>query len=566
MWGYGDSFPQRIGQSRMTSYNEAGQGGRKMITQPLASRLKTHWISIGTIILVLIYVAINIFHLGGDTFVISLNDNISNPVALAVSILAVTLCFRLGVRGRNRLLWSGLAVGWILATIAEFWWGIAALVEQEVPYPSWADLFWVASYIPMIAALLVRSLSLPRRTSWMQITGTVLSILVSLGSTIVFVLIPIIQTNKPQAFLENLLNVLYPLLDLGVFIVVLSLLFAYQEGMYGRAWLWLSAGFAIQSIANLLFSYASTINQYYPHEQLNLLSTVGIDIPYNLSYLLWLIGLVKVLEVQNSHRIFTDSDTYLPIQPISNTHILVYTTLDGTVTGVSRNYKVAFSMDPMEGKTVAETLGASPDGIDRLMGEIRAGKMVGEKPILVKSLWGEQPAWISGTITTDSKGNFSGTNLLLRMFTKDYDLDELLTDQQKVIMVSISGQTGSIQEENEEIKQFLSNYYLAFLKSLYNRVFTEGGSLMADAFLAELHSVASHHNWRIGVRPDTILDLRYANLPTVRQALPILFEAAKAFVSNIADETTSYRVVQNVSEHFDEAIHKSAVHFEKLQI
>src|SRR3989304_786352 len=119
---------------------------RPMNRRQPAISIKQYW-GILLVLLVALYIAVNLFHIGGDAFVITLNNNLANPLALGVVILATLLWRGLPLGNQSRLLWAGLAVGWALWTVAEFWWGIAALIRQEVPYPSWADFFWQLGYI-----------------------------------------------------------------------------------------------------------------------------------------------------------------------------------------------------------------------------------------------------------------------------------------------------------------------------------------------------------------------------------------------------------------------------------
>ncbi len=176
----------------------------KLFTNPF----KINWNQNLVIFSVSVYILINIFQIGGDAFVINLNNNLTNLLAVGVVLLAFILLRGSAVGVQNRLLWLGLTIGWTLWTIAEFWWAIAAMIGQEVPYPSWADFFWLVGYVPMYIALWERLRPLPRNFSSLQMTGIRASILITLGFTIFFVFIPILQNSDPSAVLESALNIL----------------------------------------------------------------------------------------------------------------------------------------------------------------------------------------------------------------------------------------------------------------------------------------------------------------------------------------------------------------------
>lgn len=530
-----------------------------MMTQTLSS-FKPAWKQIVVSFLVVVYIAINVFRVGGDTFVLNLNNNIVHPLAIGITLLALVLSRQIVGRSRNRLLWWGLTIGWALWTVAQLYWAIAAIISQEIPYPSWADFFWLVGYIPMYIALWERLRSLPQTASSPQRVALWISTLFIVICTVWFVLIPIVQNNDPSAILESALNILYPLMDVVLLIMVLRIFFIYQPGNYGRAWSWLSAGFILMSLSDLIFSYATTANLYYPDGQANLLSTIGVDVPYNVSFLLWLIGLFILQSIQRSHHAIENIHTPLTLVP--NTHLLVFTKGDDTVMDVSMNYERVFSLNMVKGKTIQEGLGISAGDADTILNDSKTNKIFKEREFLVNTRLGQEQAWISGIVIFNPQGEYSGVYLLLRMLAKDYSLDKLLTDHEKAMANSILSKTGTKQKEEEEIKQLLANYYRAFLQPLYNLVFAEGGSIMADAFLTELQSVSNQHEWRTGIQPDNILDVSALSLSETQEALPILLETAKRLVIEETDESSVNMITQDVRSKFDEFTLGNVSHFE----
>ncbi len=534
-----------------------------MTTELLPNSLRPFWKQI-IVSFVVVYVAINIFRIGGDKFIFNLNTSIVYPLALSVMVLVISLWRRVAIAGRDRLIWSGLAIGWTMWATAEFWWAIAAVVSQEVPYPSWADFFWLAGYIPMYTALWGRIRSLPHHIGPLKKAGLWSTSLVIVGGTIFFVLVPILQNNDPDAILESALNIFYPLADLILLILVLRIFFAYQQGMYGRAWMWLSAGFVLLTFADFVFSYASTAGLYYPDGQANSLSLIS-DIPYNLSYVLWFIGLYTVRTMQGSYQNFTKVDTPLPLVP--NTHILIFLKSDDTVIDVSQNYPRIFPLETIQDRTISEVLGISPGDTDSLLTDIKANTFLKERPICVNTRQGQQQALVSGTSTADHQGvHFGVTILLLRLFAEDFTLDELLTDYQRGMLQSLLSKTETEETEVEAIKQLLSKYYLQYIRAFIKVILPAGGSIMADAFLAELQAVATQHGWKIGIQPDALLDVRLLSLKETQECLPVLLETARRIIAQGIDESTANTIVQDVRSQFDEPTLKSVAHFQKAKV
>jgi hypothetical protein len=385
-----------------------------------------------------------------------------------------------------------------------------------------------------------------------------------MGWTIWFVLIPIIQNNDSSAVLESTLNVLYPLADVIILILILRIFFTYQQGMIGRAWGWLSLGFIIHSLSNLIFSYASTADLYYPEGRVNMLSTIGVDVPYNLGYLFWLVGLWIVRDIQNTHRSIQQTDVTLT--PVPNTHLLVFTKGDDLVIDVSRNYTRVFTLEMAAGKTVSEVLGISPSDADHLIGESRTGKILPERTVIVNTRFGQKEARVSGISITNPQGEYSGGTFLLRMITEEHSLDDLMPIEQKRMVQTLLNKTGTKEKEEEEIRQLLAGYYQAHFQGFHQHIFEDGGVTLTDAFFTELQSVVEQHGWRVDIRPEqAAVDVSALSLSETREALPILFQSAKRFVTRISDANTADAIVQEVCSHFDAYTQMNVAYFEKAR-
>ncbi len=534
-----------------------------MTAHTINDSIKSSWKQIVVAALAIAYVAINGLTIGGDAFVIALNNNIAIPLAIAVTLLTIWLWNRLAIGSQNRVLWTGLAIGWVLWTIAEFWWGIASIIGQKVPYPSWADFFWLAGYVPMFIALWTRIRSLPRSITPLQQAGIWVSVLLSLGWTIWFVLLPIVRYNDPSVVLESVLNLLYPLVDLFLLILILRIFFTYQQGIIGRAWGWLSLGFVLHSISNLVFSYASTAELFYPDDRVNLLSSLGIDAPYNLAYLFWLIGLWIVRGIHGTHQVIQPANVALT--PVSNTHLLVFTKGDDTVIDVSGNFAHVFNVNAVVGMSVSDVLGISPLEADRLLKESRAGSILAERAMTVNTRFGPREARVSGISITNPQQEYSGATFLLRMIVENRSLDESLSNEQKQMVQVLLRKTGVKEKEEQEIMQLLVGYYLAHLRGFHQHVFENGGATMADAFFVELQSVVQKHGWQMDIHPgETMLDAGAFSLSTAREALPIIFESARRFVTRISGTDMADSIVQAVRSRIDPAIQMNVAYFEKI--
>ncbi len=527
-----------------------------------STRKFTSWKKIAVLALVAIYIAVNLFHIGSDDFIFSLNNFIVVPLAVGTTILSFLVWRQLKTGSLNSLLWLGLSISWAMWMIAELWWAIAGLIGQEVPYPSGADFFWLVGYIPMYLSLGGRIRSLPRNVGSKLRVGSWIISLALLILSIVLVVVPIIQDSDPSAILENVISTLYPLADTILLILVLRVLLSYQKGTYGRAWLWIAFGFLLSAIGDLVFSYASTNDLYYPAQQVNLLSTIGSDVPYNLSYLAWIVGLFLLRDLHKTYQLVETDVKKLQLVP--NTHLLVFTKADDTVIDCSQNYSHVFSTNRVEGKTISEVLGLSLEDERSILSEMKAENVLKEKCFRVNTVEGQKEILISGILVFGPQNEYSGIMLLVRVFMQDDSLDNLLTEYQTGIVRSLLSKTGAKEKEMAEIKQLLADYYGVHLAALGNRAFFEGGSIFVDAFITSIQAEAKKQGWRVGIQP-TSLDVSNISLSETRMALPRLFESGKKFIIDLTDEANANAVINETRSEFSDLILRNVSRYESME-
>ncbi|MCE7858724.1 MAG: hypothetical protein DYG86_02915, partial [Chloroflexi bacterium CFX2] len=362
--------------------------------------------------LILVYSAVNFFVIGGDEFVYSLNNNITIPLVLFTTAFAFSLWRHVNIGWPNRMLWGGLLAGWTLWTVAEVLWVFYGYLYQDIPYPSLADFFWLVGYIPMWFGLHFRLREIPAQPTRTQRTIIWGASLATLVPVIIFILIPIFQTNDPSNWLESILNVLYPLVDLFLLLIVLRLFFVYGRGDYAFGWNLLAAGFVLHSIANLTFSYASQVDLYYPDFKVNLISGLLCDAPYNISYLLWFLGLYGL---QISLRRYKAFGKIEEPELVPNTSVLIFLKGDDTVLETSGNVNL-LSRTYGETTTLKELLGISQKDEQIILDTVKARGNITDHPVsLAKFNGGSKTGYLSGIATRSPSGEYTGSNLVLRV-------------------------------------------------------------------------------------------------------------------------------------------------------
>ena len=160
------------------------------------------------------------------------------------------------------LVWFCFTGGMIFWFLGELGWVIyTSFLGVEVPYPSIADVFWLAGYVPFFMALYLYvkmfASSLSKRTLGLIMTASIaLSVLVTVG-----LIIPIVGLEEDMVTLA--VDFAYPLLDITLFSASLLGLAVFSKGTLGKSWLFINVGMLITAGADMIFSYATAQGTYY---------------------------------------------------------------------------------------------------------------------------------------------------------------------------------------------------------------------------------------------------------------------------------------------------------------
>lgn len=508
--------------------------------------------------LIFAYLAVNFFVIGGDEFVYSLNNKIAVPLAIFNTAFAVSLWRHVNIGWPNRMLWGGLLAGWTLWTVAEVLWVFYGYLYQDIPYPSFADFFWLVGYIPMWFGLHFRLREIPSRPTRLQQTIIWGTASVTLTLVTVFILIPILQTNDPSNWLESSLNVLYPLVDLFLLLLVLQLFFVYGRGDYAFGWNLLAAGFVLQSSSNLIFSYANQADLYYPEFKVNLVSGLLCDAPYNISYLLWVLGLYALRFTLGRYKAFGRIEEP---ELVPNTSVLIFLNEDNTILDTSANVSLLSKTFGGSSGTLNELLGISQRDAQTILETVMSRGKITDHPVsLAKFNGGSKTGYLSGIATKSPSGEYTGSNLVLRILVEnDYSVDDSLSREQRYMVSHLRRTSNS--SERDHIRRLLLGYHLAYLKQLYNLTLRTGGAPLGMAFLEHLQRVDENHQWHLQFDPDNLISNDEYQLALLRQALPVLLDDAKRFVSNLADPASVEAEMQFVSSRFSDTLRRNVEYY-----
>jgi|GEM_PF-690560 hypothetical protein len=200
-------------------------------------------------------------------------------VAAAFSVAAVLALLRNFQPGDPpRLIWGLVLASLLLDLAAEFtWFAYESLAGVEVPYPSLADVFWLAAYLPFIAALVLilrgyRRLGLPLRK------GAILACLVLVAAILALVTLSVtgpIFADAESTLAEKVINPAYVYLDLAILSLALLVAVTWFGGPQARQWLLVSSAFILFSVADIIFAHLSWHGNYSTGNHIDLLWLAG---------------------------------------------------------------------------------------------------------------------------------------------------------------------------------------------------------------------------------------------------------------------------------------------------
>jgi len=166
------------------------------------------------------------------------------------------------LRDKYSQIWLFFTIGLMLWLISKVSWSAYTMSPNAaIPYPSIADMLWLAGYLPIFAALY----------SYLQCFGFSLSrirysafaVTVSFALLWLFILLvpPVVAASGKDV--TALLGLVYLGLDLSLFSLSVHGLFVFFNGRIGVAWAFVSGALFLNAVGNILFTYATQTNTYF---------------------------------------------------------------------------------------------------------------------------------------------------------------------------------------------------------------------------------------------------------------------------------------------------------------
>jgi hypothetical protein len=199
----------------------------------------------------------------------------------------------------GRRVWLGIGVGVISWGIGNLIFAYTELILRQPPFPSWADVFFVITYVflslGMAASIIGRRLNLSQQ-QWLIVAIVAALGVVGAG----FVTFVAGKSGQPIEFnLGTGLYIIYALGDILLLVVAAILLQAFKGGKYASSWQLLGAGGISMYIADLGFNYLNNIaTEAKPYQ-----SGEMVELFWILAFILF--GMAAAIELDISLRAAT---------------------------------------------------------------------------------------------------------------------------------------------------------------------------------------------------------------------------------------------------------------------
>jgi diguanylate cyclase (GGDEF)-like protein len=225
---------------------------------------KIFWsITILTILLPSIILAL--FFFVKDEYSRTFISDIVSPVIdlLAMSALVFAATHSRRISNRLALGWGMLALALFSFALGDITWAIIELYQNNTPFPSIADGFYLLFYPIFFAGVLILPSTRLSSTEWIKriIDLSIVLISATLGLWI-FVIGPIIGTEFTSLSLEIVLTAAYPVGDLILFFAVLIIIYNMSKINNIGTILLLTLGLIAMIVTDIIFSYQSTLGKY----------------------------------------------------------------------------------------------------------------------------------------------------------------------------------------------------------------------------------------------------------------------------------------------------------------
>lgn len=193
---------------------------------------------------------------------VSLTDLLFVIVSGACAFLGWLTVRQWGLKGKFGFVHSGLFLAVLLWFLGETTWSLYEIVlNVPIPYPSIADVFYLAGYFPAALGMVQfmsffgRGMKRPR-----VLAAAGLGLIVV---AVTFFLLIDRLAIAPTDILTKVFDVAYPSLDALLLALAVFMIFTVEGGSIARPWFWIALGMLLNAVADIAFSLGTLDGWYF---------------------------------------------------------------------------------------------------------------------------------------------------------------------------------------------------------------------------------------------------------------------------------------------------------------
>ena len=433
-------------------------------------------------------------------------------------------------------MWAGLGLGFLSWALADTVWSVYDLIlRQDIPYPSLADLFWTVGYVFFFIALTARLQNLPVRP---QESSNVCyprnERFLGCNDHHLLVLQPILADFDPQRLWEGILNLFFPVADAAVAVMCTILLILLGLGRFSLSWRWIFAGMFLMTASDLIYSFATWHDFYFPEDQVNLISAF-IDVTYIAAYLVAGLGAFIYKDIATTRKA---ASVNLVVKSASRYYAMIFTNRNHQIISASTNLPVllnAQSMDDITGHPLSQVLRLKPEVIEDLCARLAQETILKNEPLTIYTHWNEpRDVWLTAVAAYDLHNQFNGANIALRaniivpeeqrlpgQKELQFDLRHLLT------------QAGLLAQDES---QSMRTYFVDGIQVLADLSTQFGGEPFQKSLFDDMREVVEENDLPVQIDGLSVTVQEDLDNRQLAEILHLLLDVAERFVSDIVGE------------------------------
>ena len=491
------------------------------------------WTLVIVFVLLLLTVAIGLFAEEYELY--ALITGLLTPLVAFFAAFAMFLVWRIEKDDISKGMWAGLGLGFLSWALADTVWSVYDLIlRQDIPYPSLADLFWAVGYVFFFIALAARLQNLPIKPNKGQILILLGMSIFWVAMTAIFVLQPIIGYFDPQRLWEGVLNIFFPVADAAVAVMCTILLILLGLGRFSLSWRWIFAGMFLMTASDLIYSYATWHELYFPEGQVNLISAF-IDVTYIAAYLVAGLGAFIYMDIATTKKA---ASVNLVVKSASRYYAMLFTNRNHQIISASTNLPVllnAQSLDGITGHSLSQVLRLKPEVIEDLCSRLARETMLKNEPLTIYTHWNEpREVWLTAVAAYDLHNQFNGANIALRaniivpeeqrlpgQKELQFDLRHLLT------------QAGLLAQDES---QSMRIYFVDGIQVLSDLITQFGGEPFQKSLFNDMREVVEENDLPVHIEGMSITVQEDLDNRQLAEILHLLLDVAERFVGDVVGE------------------------------